>query len=157
MRQNECLLRPATIDDAKMILDWVNDPLDRANSFSSEEITYEEHMAWFTRALKDPTKYLYVMVCEDHDIGHIKLYVNDDIAEIGYCIAPEWRGRGYAKTIVKLIIRETEEHIPQIKKLIGQVKQENIPSRKAFIGAGFSEEAIVYSLDIGDTENELDQ
>ena len=39
-------LRRATMDDADIILEWVNDPLDRANSFDSRMISREEHLAW---------------------------------------------------------------------------------------------------------------
>ena len=55
---NEPRLRPVTMQDAELILEWVNDPLDRANSYSSEPITLDEHLAWLKRSLSNPEVYL---------------------------------------------------------------------------------------------------
>lgn len=141
-------LRLATMDDAELILKWANDPLDRANSRSSKIIKLEEHLKWMEAALKDPDIYLYIMVWNKQNVGHIKLYINNDIAEIGYCIAPEWRGYGLANQIIELVTDVVKRDIPRIRVLIGEVKVENIPSRKAFLHSGYKEMSIVYGCEI---------
>ncbi|WP_220149568.1 GNAT family N-acetyltransferase [Paraeggerthella sp.] len=143
-------LRPATMDDAELILRWVNDPLDRANSFSSEEITLEEHLRWLSESLEDPARYLYIMVHDGSDVGHVKLYVSDEEAEIGYCVAPEWRGNGFANQIVKLIVDEAKENIPGVKRLCGQVRTGNQASLKVFRKLGFAEESITFAMSLND-------
>ena len=137
---NEPRLRPVTMQDAELILEWVNDPLDRANSYSSEPITLDEHLAWLKRSLSNPEVYLYMMTYKGEDVGHIKLYVNDGKAEIGYCIAPNWRGRGLAKVIVALMTIEAAEHLSEVQALFGCVKRSNPASRKAFQKVGYAEE-----------------
>ncbi len=141
-------LREATMDDAELILKWVNDPLDRANSRSSEPISRDEHLMWMEDSLADPNIYLYIMVWESHDVGHAKLYVMDDEAEIGYCISPEWRGHGFANRIIELVTDTVVETIPRIRYLIGEVKASNIPSRKALLHSGYEESSIIYRLDL---------
>ncbi len=138
-----------------MILEWVNDPLDRANSYNSDPIGLEEHLAWMERSLADPGVHLYMMEVDGECAGHIKLYVSDGEAEIGYCIGPEWRGRGLAKVIVALMTIETAEGLPEVSRLVGWVKEANVASRKAFLRTGYSEEgprdgSYLYRFDIAD-------
>lgn len=152
---NKPRLRPVTIQDAELILEWVNDPLDRANSYSSEPITLDEHLAWLERSLSNPEVHLYMMVYKGEDVGHIKLYVNDGKAEIGYCIAPNWRGRGLAKVIIALMTIEAAVHLPEVHTLFGWVKNSNPASRKAFQKAGYTEEgpnneSYCYKFDLKD-------
>ena len=133
-------LRPVEMQDAELILEWVNDPLDRANSYSSDFITLEEHLSWMKRSLADPNIYLYMMEVDGEDVGHIKLYIEDGKAEIGYCIGPDWRGRGLAKTIVALVTIEAAENLADVQTLFGWVKETNPASRKAFLRTGYIEE-----------------
>ena len=146
----ELSLRPVTMDDAELILEWVNDPLDRANSFSSELITLREHLAWLEASLGDPDKFLYIMVLNGNDVGHVKLDVGGDVAEIGYCVAPNWRGHGLANAAVALIAAEVRDSIPAVKKLIGHVKTSNEASKRAFVKAGYRESSVAYEVDPGD-------
>lgn len=150
---NEARLRPADMGDAGLILEWVNDPLDRANSYCSDPITPEEHMAWMERSLADPGVRLYMMEVGGEPAGHIKLYIEGGEAEIGYCIGPEWRGRGLAKAIVALVTIEAAERLPEVRTLVGWVKESNPASRKAFLRTGYDEEGPVdgsyrYSFDV---------
>lgn len=139
-------LRHADMTDADVILEWVNDPADRANSFDSHVITREEHISWMKRALSDERIHLYVMESEGNKVGHIKLYIDGDQAEIGYCIAPEWRGHGYGKLAIVMLIDEVKTNFPKIAKLVAETKPNNIASRCALVGAGFDETSIKYEV-----------
>ena len=46
-------LREATIEDARMLLDWRNDELTRSVSLGSEKIPWDGHLAWFKRVFAD--------------------------------------------------------------------------------------------------------
>ena len=45
-------LRKATIEDMDLLFQWANDPVVRKNSFSTAEISYEEHTKWYHNLLK---------------------------------------------------------------------------------------------------------
>ena len=55
-------LRKATIEDMDLLFQWANDSVVRKNSFSTAEISYEEHMKWYHNLLKreDCMQYIYM-------------------------------------------------------------------------------------------------
>ncbi|MDB5888528.1 MAG: GCN5-like N-acetyltransferase, partial [Rhodocyclales bacterium] len=56
----DIVLRPATLQDAALLLDWRNDPLTRLSSHSADEIPLDEHLAWLNRILGDPLRQLLI-------------------------------------------------------------------------------------------------
>ena len=141
-------LRRATMDDADIILEWVNDPLDRANSFDSRMISREEHLAWMRDSLDDPTRFLYILEDDGVPVGHIKLYREGDRADLGYCIAPSCRGRGYARTMLRLLVDAVHVEDAGIKTIVASVKHQNEASIKALLGNGYVEAMRVFELDV---------
>ena len=131
-------LREVALKDADLILEWINDPLDRENSINQKPILYDEHIEWLKNALKDNNKYLYIMMIDDVPVGHIKLNLNNGIADIGYCIAPKYRGKGFGKTMMSLLIDEASRN-KKIKKLTALVKKKNTLSIKVFQNFQFTE------------------
>ncbi|MRX84075.1 GNAT family N-acetyltransferase [Eggerthella sp. HF-4214] len=146
--KRKCWLRSVEVSDADLILEWVNDPMDRANSFSSDPITRDDHIVWLESALKNPAMRLYIMMLNDRSVGHIKLKIDGESAEIGYCIAPEWRGMGLAKVIVALAVEEAKAQLPEVKTLIAQVKPSNIASSKALGACGYQQTMLQYEFDL---------
>ena len=129
-------LRPATIEDAEMILSWRNDEVTRANSFSGDVITYEAHMEWFRKKLADENCYLYIMTDDDECVGQARIDVVNDIGEISYMTAPGKRGKGYGRKIISLC-----EDAPNggVRAYMGLVQKENEASRKCFLQNGYAE------------------
>ena len=48
-------LRPAREDDCRLLWEWANDPETRKASFSSEEILWNDHAAWYAKKLSEKT------------------------------------------------------------------------------------------------------
>ena len=138
-------LREVALKDANLILEWINDPLDRKNSINQKPILYDEHIEWLKNALKDNNKYLYIMMIDDVPVGHIKLNLNNGTADIGYCIAPEYRGKGLGKRIIELVIDEAKKN-DKILRLSAAVKKTNIQSVKVFRHTKFTEESLSEEL-----------
>lgn len=129
-------IRPATMDDAEIVLEWRNDDITRANSFSKDIIDKDSHMNWYQRKIEDENCFLYIMENESEKIGQIRIDKVNDIGEVSYMIAPIKRGHGYGKQIIKLC----ESVIPkEIKTLIGLVEDHNIPSKKCFVFNEYAE------------------
>ncbi|MDA0987475.1 MAG: hypothetical protein O3A55_07760, partial [Bacteroidetes bacterium] len=45
------ILRPAKLDDIKIIFDWANDKEMRQNSFDLKSIAWENHVIWYNNKL----------------------------------------------------------------------------------------------------------
>jgi len=132
-------LRKVTRDDMDLLFQWANDPVVRANAFSTEQIPYENHQKWFTARMKDPDTAMYLYLQDDVPVGQIRLDIADKEAEIDYSIAPEYRGKGYGKKMLLHLETVVRESLPHIAVLLGKVKLENQSSRHAFLKAGFQE------------------
>ena len=141
-------LRLAKNTDMDLLFEWANDPSVRKNSFSSEDILYEEHQKWFDQLMKDQNCRQYIYMHHGRETGQIRLTVHGESAEISYSICPEKRGQGHGKRILELICEQVKRDFPEIMKLEGRVKPENMTSRKAFLKSGFLEEYVAYKMDI---------
>jgi spore coat polysaccharide biosynthesis protein SpsF len=75
-------------------------------------------------------------MAEDAKAGHIRLDYQNDVAEISYMIAPDHRGKGYGKEILRLIEQDAPEGI---KVLVGFTLPGNEGSRKCFADNNYRE------------------
>lgn len=149
-------LRPATMEDAKLLLAWRNDPETRKASINTEEVTWDGHIAWLKRTLNDqpdpPNRYLFVAEEEGTPVGTVRL---DRLAEdqggfeLSWTVAPEARGRGVGRQMV-----ETATKLPILlsERFIARIKPDNLASLKIVAAVGFIENGIkdgliVWSLD----------
>jgi UDP-2,4-diacetamido-2,4,6-trideoxy-beta-L-altropyranose hydrolase len=131
-------LRPATEDDARLLLEWANDPAARAASFQGGAIGWEEHVAWLGRRLADPDCLLWLVETpEGEPAGVVRFDLDaEGVATISLNLAPAQRGRGLASPLILAACQELRRTHPTatVRALI---KPENTASQKAFARAGF--------------------
>lgn len=137
-------LRAAVWEDMDLLFEWANDLSVRKNSFSTEEIVYEEHRLWYQGLLQDGDRKQYLYIRDGVPAGQARVAVSGKEAEISYSVCAAQRGKGYGKEILKMLPEQVKKDFPGVKCLIGKVKTENIPSQKAFLGAGYQKEYEVY-------------
>lgn len=139
-------LRSASLEDAAFLRRLRNDPITRAMSFRTSEVTRDEHLAWLRARLasRDATTKLWVALLGDRGserrMGQVRLDVDPRgaRAEISLAIAPRFRGRGLA---VPLLCRALK-HVPSsIERVLARIRVENTASLSAFRRAGFRRHA----------------
>lgn len=141
-------LRKATFEDSEILYNWRNEIKTRLNSFNMEPIRFEDHEIWFKKMMNDTKRIQYIMMYNEDLVGQVRLYIEDDIAEISYGIGEKFQGNGFGNKIIELLLEKKEEDFPQVKKLIAEVKCENIPSKKVFIKNGFVETVLKLEKEI---------
>lgn len=141
-------LRPVVESDRDLLFAWANEPLVRQNSFSTKEITYEEHKKWFADLMKDNSCRQYIYICGKEAIGQARVKQRGDEGEISYSICAQKRGMGYGKRLLRLVCMRAKEDFPMIRKLQGKVKPDNTASRKAFLRAGFLENNDTFEIEL---------
>ncbi|WP_054308988.1 GNAT family N-acetyltransferase [Mesorhizobium sp. 1M-11] len=124
-------LRPATIDDAQLLLDWRNEPLTRAMSVNTEPVGWEIHLKWLSARLARSEPGLYI--CEND--GSLCGMVRIDDDEISYIVDVNFRGKGLA---TKMLVLARHHFGPKRAK----VKRGNEASAKAATAAGHTVEYI---------------
>lgn len=122
----------ATIADAEQLLVWRNDSVTRMFSINTEEIKVEEHLKWLHQSLTNPHRQLFIANYSEQSIGTVRV----DSTEIGHFIswtlAPEYRGKGLAKIMVKALVNRLSGNI------IAKILPDNIASIKVALCAGLS-------------------
>lgn len=114
------LIRPATMEDARRLFEWRNDPLTRAMSKNSELVEWAGHVEWLERRLSLPEPHLFIAEVDCLSVGTFRV----DGDEISYTIAPEQRRRGYAKQMLQLA-----------RERFGSLIAEVLPGNEASIAA----------------------
>ncbi|BCN32511.1 hypothetical protein bsdtb5_38060 [Anaeromicropila herbilytica] len=123
-------LRPVFSDDCVLLYQWANDTMVRQNSFTADEITYEEHVKWFDGKRNSKECKMFILMSGNCPIGQIRLDYNDNSAIISYSIAKKYRGKGYGNIIIQLIEEKARED--GLDYLYASVKSGNISSIKIF-------------------------
>lgn len=133
-------LREVQVDDCHLIWEWVNDPITRSNSFSSDMIAWHEHVAWFTTKLNDPCSYFYLgFNSQNQPVGYVRFQqINGTEADISVAVAPEQRQQGYATELICQGVSQVWRNT-KINRVNAYIKPTNQASRHVFMKAGFCE------------------
>lgn len=107
-------LRDVQAEDRDMIREWRNMSKVADYMYTDHVISPEEHAAWFSKILKDPSCKYWVIVCDGEDVGVLYLYNIDQKNHRCYwgfyVISPNVRGKGvgsYAEfTILNYVFDE---------------------------------------------------
>ena len=126
-----------TEEHREMIWMWSNDPVIRSASFSSPTISWQEHISWFNRILKDP-KSLFLIVKNrvGEPIGQVRFEEKNAQAIVSVSIIDRFRGFGLGSNIIEAACGKFFRHSNN-KLVNAYVKQENKTSIMAFRNAGF--------------------
>lgn len=135
-------IRKANIsdEDCKLVFNLSNDYLVRKNSFNSNAIIYEEHIAWYKRSVSDKNTLFFLIFDKEEFVGQIRFTRKDKQSTscvISLSITKQFRGKGLAKDFIFLGINEIKNNWVNTETIIAAVKKENTPSVKLFVSCGF--------------------
>ncbi|MBN2689844.1 MAG: GNAT family N-acetyltransferase [Gammaproteobacteria bacterium] len=145
---NKIFLRNAKLSDAEKLYHWRNSDSVRKNSFSPNPITYDEHLKWLKKALKMPSRYIFIATLSAEDIGVTRLDITNNSAEISIYLAPNKISQGLGKPLLSATIYWCENNLPNIKKLTAKILPENKRSQKLFEKSGFTLQTLEYTKTI---------
>jgi len=142
-------LRPASIDDARRLFAWADEPHTRAMSGRDAPLDWTRHVRWLEDVLVDPSRHLYVAEQADgRAIGQCRVDVEpvetgpapdapDRIGRVSIAVAPEHRGRGCATAILARVVERAEAELG-VHALRAVVLNDNAASLRLFARAGFA-------------------
>ena len=136
-------VRAATAADSRLIWEWANDPVVRAQSFSPEPIPWNAHELWYD--LKLGSASCLILVAEDENgipLGQVRFDIDGDEAELDYHLGPGARGKGWGTSLVEAGVRALAEK-KGILRINARVKLDNVPSLRTLAQAGFVDAARV--------------
>ncbi|SEH99704.1 Protein N-acetyltransferase, RimJ/RimL family [Rheinheimera pacifica] len=117
------MLRLATMADAELLLRWRNDADTQRFSLNSDQITEQQHIRWLQQSLSNPQRRLYIAEYADQPAGTVRVDSTADYHRISWTVAAEYRGKGLAKAMVKLLVSQ----------LTGTIVAEILPGNTASV------------------------
>lgn len=147
-------LRPARADDMRAALDWRNDPVTRAASRDTGEVSWADHRAWFTGRLERADAPYWIGEVAGEAMGTVRLDpVGEGEAEVSIALAPHARGRGLGAELLSAAMARARAG--GWRRIHAVIRHDNLASRRVFARCGFlevSEDADLIRLihDLGD-------
>ena len=134
-------LRPATRDDARNVWDWRR--ADGAARYfrSSAQTPWDDHKAWFERALQTKTRKLWIAQTSSQTgntpIGHLRLDQTETPGTwlVSICMAPDAKGKGLGRASLAALTKSLID--PEIHTLVGEVHSDNEASHRLFQACGY--------------------
>jgi RimJ/RimL family protein N-acetyltransferase len=147
-----CFLRKAGWADVDLLFSWANDKEVRKNSFSTEPVDYEGHLAWFGKKYQGKNSQIYIF-CEgngreNQEKGMLRLDFYEGTVEISYSIALGERQKGYGEKLI-LLAEDEVSHLAQKEgfqaiTVKAYVKPENRASNCIFTKLGYEKHGMEY-------------
>ena len=139
MARQRLALRPATMDDADLLLGWANEPATRAASLTSRPIERPEHLAWLAVRLADPASKIWIGLepSTRAPLGVIRFEQDDaGAAVVSISVAAEARGHGVATLLLELGLAAASTAL-RPSRIVAFVLPDNEASIRLFERAGF--------------------
>jgi RimJ/RimL family protein N-acetyltransferase len=138
-------IRKAEKKDWLMLLEWRNDEITRKNSINSNLVNEHDHKEWFFSSLKSEKREIFIVEENEFAIGTLRVDFKDGDKILSWTVAPEYRGKGYAKKMLKMLVDKLEG------ELVAFIKPDNTASIKIAEYAGFklfksNTELLVYKI-----------
>src|SRR5688572_30062541 len=136
--RDEVFLRRVLTSDCRMIWEWANDPESRRASFTSREISWEEHITWFEQKLVESQCVFLAVVQEESSniVGSVRFQIEGDHAVISINIAPSYRGRGIGQRAIRLATLFLFENT-SVDTILATIRATNVASIRAFQRSGY--------------------
>ncbi len=134
--------RRARESDSRDLFMWRNDPATRSASLNNSEITWDDHTAWYSEALRKPTIALYITeisTVESQSIGMCRFNISENLssAEVSINLNPAYRGKGLAQGVLHDSIQHFSEDFPNVKVITATIRTSNSASIKIFHSENF--------------------
>jgi UDP-2,4-diacetamido-2,4,6-trideoxy-beta-L-altropyranose hydrolase len=147
-------IKPAGEGDIDLYFGWVNDPLVREQSITTGTIAYDDHSNWFRKSLVDPETHLLLIKAESLPVGQVRFFRQGKFWELNYSLDEIFRGRGWAKHIVKLALNWLRIN-GETGTIRAKVRDSNQASLRVLIGCGFIETTNLSTKESGITHLEF--
>ena len=130
-------LRPATLEDMRIVFELSNDPAVRSQSFVSTAILWDDHARWFENKIADKACLFLIIEAEGKFAGQIRFDVRGDDALVSVSVFSAWRGKGIARSAMAKAVFVLKQHFCGISRVVASIKSANVASIKFFQACGF--------------------
>lgn len=130
-------LRPVQDQDRRLVWEWANDPEVRSSAWSTEPISWEDHVRWWDTP---PTHPRHHFVAEHDGVPWGQVRFDEDgraVAEVDVSVAAGCRGRHASGPLIRAAVRRLF-HDTSCTTVRASVRGDNTRSIQAFLAADFT-------------------
>ncbi|WP_443693177.1 UDP-2,4-diacetamido-2,4,6-trideoxy-beta-L-altropyranose hydrolase [Pseudomonas protegens] len=138
-------LRPATLDDARLLFDGRNSDLVRRWSQQPEAIDWWNHVQWLEACLSDPQCLLLIAELPDGPLGMLRYDREGGLAEVSIYLFAGRFGLGWGQVLLEQGEACLLRHWPDVQRLRAQVLSNNQVSLSLFRRAGYRQGACEFT------------
>ncbi len=133
-------LRQVREEDKYQLWKWANEPEVRTASFTTDTISWNQHVGWFATKKKDPNCVFYLAL-DDADIplGQVRFDIDNKEATISLSLDVKYRGQGYGSQLITQASKKLCQEWP-VHFIHAFIKSSNETSKHAFLKANFLED-----------------
>ena len=140
LKSDKILLRPLQLSDLDFLFEIENNKEHWKYGTEDKQYTKEELTNYIANAKQDIAtagQFRFVIDWENTPIGFVDLFdYTTDSAGVGVIIAKNYRRRGFAKEVLKLLIDYATNTL-KIEKLHCNIQEDNFASINLFTSCGF--------------------
>lgn len=131
-------LRPAEVEDAGVLFDWVNrDEVRAVGLGGGGPIAWETHLAWLRERLADDRSLVLMAERDGALVGYVRFQDKGEGPEAAIYLVPQARGRGLATRWLRQGSEEAARRWPG-RPVLARIRPENAPSRRLFERCGYT-------------------
>lgn len=132
-------LRPATMEDAKLVFEWRNDPFIVARGSSQRSVTWNEHARWFEATVKGSQRRMFIVEVGGEAAGQVRFdRADDQRCVVSAYLLERFTGRGLGVEAIRQGCERILEEWP-VTEIIACVRNDNAAGQAGFRKAGFKE------------------
>ena len=136
--EKKIYFRYANLEDAKFLYNLRNEDSVRAVSFNTDKVSFEDHLTWLDKSIKNPNRVLFVILNPElAPIGQVRFDKTNNFAEISVSLSQQFRGKGFGKLS---LVNSCQLFFNNygIDYMVAKIKKDNISSIAAFEKSGFT-------------------
>lgn len=134
-------LRRAKRGDCEAVWKLANDRVAREQSFTTEPISWDDHVKWFEGRLSSADCAFFMADDDENNpIGQARFDIDDDSAVISVNVDKNMRGKGYGSELISIASQRCF-CVSSIGKIHAYIKKSNVASLNVFKRAGYLESA----------------
>lgn len=142
-------LRDAVHEDCEAVYAWRNDPVNRANANTKEEINKDTHEQWYAETLEADDRKLLIGESEAGPIGVIRFDIEGEKATISIYLAPGMHGKGCGPLLLQAGEQWLMKNCPSVKTSKAYVLTSNVASSALFHRLGYNVSSTIYEKELG--------
>lgn len=142
LRDDRVTIRRAERADSENLYEWRNDEATRRFSRNSTPVNRASHQRWFEALLMNPDRHILIAEVGGHSVGTVRWDAMSSAPwegrwEVSITVAPTFRGRGLARSILTSSEDWLSQHIAGPMRLLASVHATNHASARVFAQAGY--------------------